>query len=79
MTTWIDQAGLYDATAVNSPSLETNLSDVFNFNPAIHFDGSTDHFLLDDVLGTGNTEYEIFSVSTTDRVDDGGVDHIIAF
>ncbi len=80
IATWMDQSGSGNTiTAENTPSFENDATSVFNFNPVVDFDGSTDAFTLDNVLGTGNTAYEIFAVSATDRVDDGDVDHIIAF
>jgi len=67
LTTWVDQSTAgNDATATNTPALRTASTSLFNFNPVVEFDGSTDSFSFPNPLLNGNNPAEMYMVTAKD-------------
>lgn len=79
--TWADQSGNgrngTQATAANQPTLN---SSVFNFNPALNFDGATDFLSVQNLSGlpTGTSQVQVFSVANNLNTA-GGWGHIFTY
>jgi len=67
LTAWVDQSTAgNNATATNTPALRTASTSLFNFNPVVEFDGSTDSFSFPNPLLNGNNPAEMYMVTAKD-------------
>ena len=74
ITTWTESSASNTFTAINSPSYQNDVANLFNYNPSVDFDHtSSDHFSGPSVFGTSNiTESAVYVIHRTNSAGSGG-------